>query len=1015
MPAPKPSVGAIPFGPFNSRLVSLWLLNQGPTTFVDSVNPANTGTVIGSGVTVTDGICSFTGAGYIGSITAPPSLGRWTLLARMKPTSLAVGFHAIYANSSIGLFLYSNGTVSVFQYFPHAGSVTIANVDAIGAWRTLAIRNYNQAPPDQTDYFVDGVADNSFAPGLPLCDNAANPLGIGGDTNSEMFVGEIDYIAIFTDTLTDDEIATITADPYGTLFLESGTFVDGRISQPLTYLGLHMDDGVFPFSDADGLNDAVGYADGYKLPYVGQWKPFRRGLSDRAGQVEHQSFGMTITDIPRFVRGRLDIEAKRYFPNRPALAWKIDDEDRRREQPWRMVANGFISNYSMDQNLKASIECVGWLRKKFTRQRESQNAWQPKIRPEDFDINTTPTQLLKRPAPWPYNPKRDDDLQTVADTDRSTGYLPDPTLGTPTLTGSPANPVTKRFYFTGMSGFYGNPARQRVSDHWGETLPVYVDQSVPDDQELRDQVNSGSASTYADFPITCPDAAGVRVYEADVTGANVKYLGLADDLGGGSFNFTYGKSSLSGSPLYQAGVDAQLPLRNNTYLPGTLTGGNVTTDTGRGMNLLIYVGLRLCLDGKHRAEFLAAACALANNFALYVGGVRLSDAEVDAYMAVPGRANWTAAFDSRQYLEVHGRRYCAVEVDRGYAIANKLISADELSAGENALTANFDGIEDIGDATGAPITHLILQALHFAENCLAPDRPVNAQAWVGASPITFTALPGVGLVNRASFLALADAHPELDNQGGVIGAFQEEVGALDAWARFLISGDFQTGESRLGEMLASREPDTIPDDLDTVDDVININDGSFSISDGVLTELWNVQPFRYGRNLSGRTTGGGTAIIRGQRVVIPELDEWQSTQDGEVPMEDEASQFHFDQVKEASQMDLFFIHDRTTARQLISRVLMRYSFPLRRAAMTLPLSGLSKDLGDCFRATHLEGVGADGWQREPVRVQDHTLENNEESVTLGVTALSTAASRVVAPYTFEPVTTVDATDFVAVP
>jgi hypothetical protein len=235
-------------------------------------------------------------------------------------------------------------------------------------------------------------------------------------------------------------------------------------------------------------------------------------------------------------------------------------------------------------------------------------------------------------------------------------------------------------------------------------------------------------------------------------------------------------------------------------------------------------------------------------------------------------------------------------------------------------------------------------------------------------------------------------------------------------AQFCLSGDFQIGFNRKGQLIASREPDDIPAGLDVVDDVINIAESSFRVSDGVTSDFFNVLPYRYGRDLSGRTSGGPVFDwTRGVRVVLPNSDGWQSTADGNIQVEDAASEYHFDQVIAAQQMDLHFLSDQTLAAQVANRVLRRYSFPKRRVTFTVPLSGTSIDLGDVFALTHIEGIGANGYTEEPMRCERHELECNQNTVTITAYTIRNIADLVVTPDTFDLVTTPDGTDYVTVP
>lgn len=791
------------------------------------------------------------------------------------------------------------------------------------------------------------------------------------------------------------------------------TFSDGTVSHPVTFFNWHHDDGVHTGSDAP-LPDRAEYYDGWKPANVVQWKPITRGLTDKAGQLEHQSFGVVLDDNDRTYRGMLDTDLTRYLPNRPFIERQIDDEERRLEGSPRMAANGFITTYEPLQDLLFSIECTGWLRKKFTRQRKSQNAWQPLFKVEDFDPNITPQDVLNRPCPVLYGRLSDADQQTVADTDASTGYLAKPTGMSGVVTGAPGTTTTWRYYFTSMNGEYeSDPQIMPWSDHRGETDATSTDVAgAPDEAAFKSQAASGTANYYVTLTATCTNATAVRVYRGKTDGTDIKALGYADDLGGGSFSFLDGKYSSTGTAAYFPGTDAQPPIRNNTFIPGTHAAGNVTTDTGSGAVLGTYTGLQL-INGILYAEFVFAAHACKDAPQVYEGGVRRSAGELTANYLVPNSTEWNGVLAHPHYVTKNSQRYFPIYVNSQYATSVGMITSDRLAQGETALTANIDGIETVGDGTGTLITNLFSQAQHFAENALAPDRPFNSQDWVGTSPLEFTAVPGLTYVDRDSFTDLATTYSTITG-AGAIGAYREDVGAMEALARFCLSGDFNVGENRKGQLMAAREPDGPPVSLVALDDVISITDRSFRISDGVLSEFFNILPYRYGRDLSGRKKGGAV-FTHGVRIVLPETDGWRSTADGVTQVEDTASQFNFDQEISAPQMDLHFIADATIALQIVNRVLNRYSFPLRKVQLSVPLSGTSIDLGDIFTITHIEGIGSSGWTNEPLRCIRHTLNPNTNLVTLDAYAPWPNGDRIIAPLTGAFVTSVDGTSWLTVP
>lgn len=749
---------------------------------------------------------------------------------------------------------------------------------------------------------------------------------------------------------------------------------DGFTTEKLTWIEHHGDT---PHAFAETpLNDRASYHLGFKAGTVLQWARITRGLSDYQGRLEHASAGAVFSDTDRYWRDLVDSE---FLPNRPQLYYMIDDERRRLEGVPRLVFNGFCADYAPEQDLTFRVTSCDWLKKTFTRNRRSQQKWQPLIREEDFDVNTTPQDVLNRPGPVVYGRLSDEDEQTVSDSSRATGYLPDPASVTPSATGSPANPVTKRFYFTGLNAIYGDPMIRPWSDHRGETYYISVDQEVPDEQEIRDQGHSGTASVYVEFEIACDDAAAVRVYMGDEHGENIVGLGYAEPMGGSpdAFVFSYGRNPSTGDPLVPVTFPSKPPLRNNTYIPGTLTGGNVTTDTGSGAYALVYTGLRLCPDDVYRCEFLAACNANKDILSVYQGGVRLSDAEVAANFLVPATTEWDAVWPQSRYIAVNGRRYSTVYVDRAYAIAQGLVTSNELGQGDTLLTINLEGIETVGDGTGTLITSPVLQAQHFAQN--PGNRPWNAQGWVNTAPFTFSARPDLELVDRTSFAAVSAL---VNKTAAIVFGFKgEEIGSVDALARWCVSYDFDLGFNRKGQLIATYEPSSVPADVQTFTDVINITERSCSVRDEVGSLFFNVIPYRWGPDYSGRTRTTET-VVRGQRIVVKDAGGWQSVAEGEDDVRDATSITNYDQDVARPVLDMHAVRDAATASDVLDRVLTRYKNPLRIVQFTVPLSGTSVDLGDVFKVSSVEGISASGWTDRALRCIRHELDPNNLTVTV---------------------------------
>jgi hypothetical protein len=69
---------------------------------------------------------------------------------------------------------------------------------------------------------------------------------------------------------------------------------------------------------------------------------------------------------------------------------------------------------------------------------------------------------------------------------------------------------------------------------------------------------------------------------------------------------------------------------------------------------------------------------------------------------------------------------------------------------------------------------------------------------------------------------------------------------------------------------------------------------------------------------------------------------------------------------------------------VMTRKLARMTNPLRQAQLRLSYEGLSLEVGEVFRFTHAEGIGAEGWVNRWVRVMRHEVQPSAGIVTLEI-------------------------------
>lgn len=884
-------------------------------------------------------------------------------------------------------------------------------------------------------------------------------------------------------------------------------FVDGEVSHPLTMLSFIDRNGDrHVYAEVD-LNDPSFYEGGYKAPWVLKWIIITRGFSDRTGSIEHMVFGATLSDTERFFRALLDDPTNRFLTNRPLWEKMIDDEDRRRLQLWRYVANGYVSDYEPKSPLQFEITGCDWLKKKFSRKARAQRAWQPTITLDDFP--TCPKDNVGLAAPLIYGSVADDQLSGgvgpvaggpviipitggvpggywpyslgIGGPESGTAWAPPGGFSTPNPAidadhrsfcelpdeGSPSSVPTSpvataisggslrddwrsatriiAFMVTAIhSGVESDPSPVAVADldtYGGERTcraswtaaaggadggynvyftdsPYFVDIKMSTKMapyivgsNFVRMLHVGSGTTTVDFtsetdgtehtwdnqylytvsailsdgsesppsgiilglssPYPRPlhlrwlpysGAIGYRIRRSPVLGVDIPpSWDRTFDVGSTG---AFGGKTIDGITQYEFCDDF-------TDSPPGTTSVNIGTQGAirvpKGEIKPIYVG-DVSIGGQTKPTFLVARGACLNVCrSAFAKDTLIPESEYGVTIFAPGHSGWPS---SDPFVDINGRRYSLIQLD-GTRASNAI-------DGTEPLTINTDGFEEFGDGTGDLITSLPQQEKHFVRNFLAPDSPPDTE-WLTQCE-TFAHEPTLTLVDEASFDAVEDIW-NLINDGSptsgiegafVIGANGEFVTALEVLAHFHVSGDWNGTFTRKGQYAVSMEPVELPTEPIEIDDVVNINQDSFAIRDQVATEFFNILPYAHTQDYAQRTESG-----------------WYSIEEGEIDVRDAASILNYDQERESPRVDLYMLRNRSSlgasAIQItMARKLARYRHPLRTAVLTIPLSGTEIEVGDIFRCTHIEGIGAQGWIGRYVRATRHELDPNQDRVRLEV-------------------------------
>ena len=765
-------------------------------------------------------------------------------------------------------------------------------------------------------------------------------------------------------------------------FTEEADFgaADGRTSVPVAWVELTDREGTMtPFAEVD-LNDRASYYGGYKRPWVLSWLPVSRGLSDRAGQMEHASFGALLSDVTRFFRALLAGPKTRYLTNRPLVERIIDDEARRAERVPRVLAVGYTADYGPRSDLKFEVRGSDWLKKKFSRKAQAGQAWQPLITLEDFphaaDEYLTDTTAKRAVGavglPVPII------LGTLSDYALEARQVPDPDVSTPGNPGDPGH--TTVLPYNATLGQVPAAQANRITDG----LSSFA---------AGERVNFIVTAIYAGVEGASPILFGINVGPEAGCTAKVNFNGapgadsyrvyLYDGWGYDPHGDAYDSTRIRMQEHDNSTMDGDYGLDHGVVwrswddgeMYPNVTGGTAPTppvvlyktiyvDVGKGLYRPRYVGDYEIGGVVYRGALVAGhACAYLES--AYVNGVAVDLESNPDWLTPRNAAAWAAAGFATDYTDVNGRRYTLIYL-KG-AAGDLFAGVTQPDEGQVAIAMNVWGAETVGDGSGAAIETPAEQALWLLNNFLAPDTPYQSGAYLTAEDTTYPHVANLPLVDAASFAAVDVAAVERCPGGYVSAvAIQDVITALDLLAWFAVGGDFDLYFNRKFQVAASMEPIYQTTGEAAVDDVTNIVDRSFEIVDEVTGSFYNILPFAHSRDVVGRFADGWNVI-----------DETRS--DVSIAM--------YEQERVAPRTELQILRGETaqgaaTIADVMARKRGRFQDPRRRVTLALPFSGLAYEPGDVLPVTHLEGIGAEGWTDHDVRVVRHEVDLDAGQVRL---------------------------------
>ena len=804
------------------------------------------------------------------------------------------------------------------------------------------------------------------------------------------------------------------------------TFVDGRVAWPLTWHEQTLrDESMVPFAEVD-LNDPITYYGGYKAPWVDAFLSISRGLSShRDGLIRHLEFGAVFTDTHKYFRELLEDEVNRFLTNRPALQRFIDDEERRVQGLPALAAVGYVQNYALVENLKFELNCSDWLRKKYSRKRNAQQAWQPLISADDFP--NCPKETVGLPAPLVYGSlglAGADPVENVTITVNAQPTAAPSSFSLSLQSGGRLAGV-RRYYKVGqvVGGIESEqtPTLTSVTTDANKTIRLNF---TPDGSATSVIVYSSHRPDFGQFCYTVLPGSATQ-YDDDTTPPNqdANWLLNTDWTLGLRLNLTfYVYAKLAGglysrpgiatkviSPLHRtfalqerdvdidwdphAGeVDGYLVIRKRSYYSGWNEVFDRQEDVGTGVvtfnDDLVTTNTVTLPEGE-----LVAAAAAGQLQAIPIGQTTLCGQTVNGLLVarhacarvgniylpktienVDGESETTyepiaeSDFGVTWFAPDHaGWTELEKFIDIG-GRAYTLIGTTVDPLPEKVLV-DVDGIETDGDGLGEVILSIVDQRLHFATNWLAPDDPYQSGPYLTAADTTFPHVAGLPLVDAESHQVVKDAlrarlGGTMDYEGAtIIGANGEFVTGTEALARFQVSGDFEQVFNLKGQDAVACEPIEAADpaDLAEITEVRSIRDGSFRVNDDVLSGFFNLHPYVHTRDYTGRESTGWYG--RGEERHLDSIE-------------------NYDQEREAPLAELHCLRSNTTAgaatiADVMKRRKARYAEPRRSGTLEMSFEGLALEPGMLVRMTHTEATGAAGWADRQVRLTDQEIRPTE--------------------------------------
>lgn len=373
-------------------------------------------------------------------------------------------------------------------------------------------------------------------------------------------------------------------------------------------------------------------------------------------------------------------------------------------------------------------------------------------------------------------------------------------------------------------------------------------------------------------------------------------------------------------------------------------------------------------DGQIYHELFIAGCPIkgVDNWLYDPGGdpsnVEMNQNDGTVFLFPKSGTAWDGVNPTR-YRDIQGTDGITRRYTMGYALAGTA-KGDLVASGISIVTVDLQGIEDVGDGSGAVITDLHDQLVHFLNYfVVASGEGYTSGLWGTAPTQGYDDLP---IVNTTSFDEVK-AMREAELAGGIVGAgitgaHGEFVNVSDELKRWMVSGDFRLGPNRDWQIVC-RALDTSLSPLfisNILTDKYDIQNRTFKPTPR-LSELQNIFKYRSSRDYVNE----GWLVDDQDYVNQDSIDNWRIRKQGE-------------------DLNFNYIEDALVVGHILGKHTSRRADAPMYATFEGGLCQVSDeyDIGKYFNLTHWRGVGVGGWEDRAMWIISSALNPDTKRVRL---------------------------------